>query len=209
MAKEQKTCKIDGCGSKSTRRGMCTVHYRQHAYQGTLCQMGDAPSGRGRKAASDGLHKGPHGYVWCQIPGRRVYEHRYVIEQMLGHALPRGATVHHKNGDKSDNRPENLELWCTPQPRGQRLGDVLAYLVHYRETDLREAMRDGIAVSATWKERDRDGETWVTIRCSEEDRISAMLAYVVTEHPSAVRAALFDMDGERAVFASVEREEWK
>ncbi len=34
--------------------------------------------------------------------------------------------VHHKNGDRLDNRPENLELWITSQPKGQRVSDRLA-----------------------------------------------------------------------------------
>lgn len=50
------------------------------------------------------------GKVWVNGRQVRVKQHRWVMEATLGRPLARDEHVHHRNGDKTDNRPENLEL---------------------------------------------------------------------------------------------------
>ena len=117
-------CSIDGCTAPAYRRAYCSSHhYRWRRY-------GDPLGGRRGRLRPRGSRWFDHnGYAMVRRDGANVFEHRYVMEGVLGRPLWPDERVHHLNGDRTDNRPENLELWSTAQPAGQRVEDKVAFAV--------------------------------------------------------------------------------
>lgn len=118
------TCSLDGCFSDYYASGFCKLHY------------GRAKTGKPLERAEPARRRHlKSGYVTAYV-GKRypsakkngyMLEHRYVMERYLGRHLLPEENVHHKNGVRHDNRLENLELWVTSQPSGQRPADLVAW----------------------------------------------------------------------------------
>lgn len=93
-------CKIEGCEREHAARGMCSLHYYRVKKTGSAgtAALQKAPAGTGSKTAQ--------GYIRYGSKLRPM--HALIAERAMGKKLPAGAQVHHVNGIKDDNRPENL-----------------------------------------------------------------------------------------------------
>lgn len=116
------SCSFAGCGRKHYGLSYCKLHYDRHKRGYPL----DAPHWAQHKGEWGKWYKS-RGYV---TRNRRIngvtevqLQHRLVMSEHLGRDLEPHENVHHINGVKDDNRLENLELWSTSQPKGQRVKD--------------------------------------------------------------------------------------
>lgn len=115
------SCEVDGCDGVRTAGGLCQMHYERRRRTGDVGPAGKlfAPDGTGSLSEQ--------GYYRVMVKGRRYSVHRRVMSRVLGRELTPDENVHHKDGDRANNDPANLELWNTGQPPGQRVADKVQW----------------------------------------------------------------------------------
>lgn len=124
-------CIVGDCRRQQKTNNMCGAHQKR-AYSPTGARP-EVPL-RDRAYEQHTRVRGDQGYVRIKISGHPrggrygwPLEHIVVMEGMLQRELLLGESVHHRNGIRDDNRPENLELWVVYQPAGQRPEDLVAW----------------------------------------------------------------------------------
>ena len=154
------------CGKKNSRqRARCRVCYQKfnhgenhHSWnreKKRVCNCGKSLStianktGKCQKCYSaslikdqnmrwrGGRRKQPSGYILAWIgPGKSRLEHRVVMEKIIGRKLESHEIVHHLNGIRDDNRPENLAIVTRQNHENRTLPRIQAERIRALESEI-------------------------------------------------------------------------
>lgn len=122
---------------KTTGKPHSSTYVRKQRFCSQACAITAQRRASANKflTGETGRHLRKDGYARIIRPiainGKRepVYEHRVVMSRIIGRPLRSDEHCHHINGIRSDNRPENLELWTKQHPPGKRVADIISFAI--------------------------------------------------------------------------------
>lgn len=92
-------CSVDGCNNKHYAKAFCNIHYRRQKQHGRLHTI--------KRKNGEGSKSDYHKFL---INGKKIQMHRIIAEKVLGKTLPKGAIVHHVDGNGLNNSNSNLVI---------------------------------------------------------------------------------------------------
>lgn len=113
-------CKVENCINVASARKLCKTHYNRWHRHGDPCIVRRGGSQDTKWTGGKYTNRAGYVEVWVspndplRVMARKgkpyVLEHRLIMARHIGRPLTRNETIHHINGNRADNRIENLQL---------------------------------------------------------------------------------------------------
>jgi hypothetical protein len=138
-------CDVEGCDRQRYARAYCSTHYKRLVLTGDVRHEDPirVVTGEGFEQRGYWITPVPRDDRWLVNGASKIAEHRLVMARHLGRPLHTDESVHHRNGIRDDNRLENLELWSSSHPSGQRVSDKVRWAAQLLERYAPELLRHG------------------------------------------------------------------